>query len=225
MRSIRTPGFLFLVLALAPVASVAAAPPRITLAEDHLSISSAGATSIVFGVAREIDSDDLVTVRTWTEVLSDDDRDGNVRLDLGRPLAAASLWIAVDAGSGAFDIATPASLELRRRAWRGKGLRKRPDGRDAIGDSRGQAELLVVRPGVGAWRLRLGDGGPSDEDGSADGRLEAALDRLVPLAGGPPPPKEFQAEDFVLLVDPNSLEVVTERVARRLPDFIEEARR
>lgn len=224
MRSIRTPGFLCVVLALAPVASVAAAPPRIALADDHLSISSAGATSIVFGVAREIDSDDVVTVRTWTEVLSDDDRDGNVRLELGRPLAAASVWIAVDAGSGAFDIATPAGLELRRRAWRGQGLRKRPDGRDAIGDSRGQAELLVVRPGGGAWRLRLGDGGPSDEDGSADGRLEAPLDRLVPLADGPPPPKEFQAEDFVLLVDPNSLEVVTERVTRRLPDSIQEAR-
>ncbi len=225
MRSTRNPKFLLAILALTPMVSRAAAPPRISLAADSLSIASAGPTSIVFGIAREIDSDDVVTVRTWSEVLSDDDGDGNVRLDLGRAVAAASVWIAVDVGSGAFDIATPASLELRRRAWRGQGLRKRPDGRDAIEDLRGQAEVLVVRPGVGAWRLRLGDGGPSDEDGSADGRLEAALDRLVPLAGGPPPPKEFQPEDLVLLVDPNSLEVVTERVARRLPDFTEEARR
>jgi hypothetical protein len=82
-------------------------------------------------------------------------------------------------------------------------------------DARGLAEILVVRPGTGAWTLRLGDGGPADEDGAADGRLEAALDRMAPLAGSPPPPSTFQKDDVVLVLDPNLLEMTLVKVETR----------
>ena len=40
-----------------------------------------------------------------------------------------------------------------------------------------------------------------NEDRSADGRLEASLDRMEPLAGSPPPPQTFQKDDVVLVLD------------------------
>jgi len=63
---------------------------------------------------------------------------------------------------------------------------------------------LVVRPKVGAWGARVGDGGPDDED-PAPGSFRTTLAHLHPLGASPAPPEKFQAEDVVVVVDPNQM--------------------
>ncbi len=117
----------------------------------------------------------------------------------------------MDLASGDFEAAAPEKFRLKKVCFRGRGIGKRPDGRDSIVDARALAEILVIRPGAGpgagVWHLYVGDGGPSDEGGSPNGLLEAALDRMEPLAGSPPPPQTFQKDDIVLLLDPDQLEM------------------
>ena len=72
---------------------------------------------------------------------------------------------------------------------------------------------LLVRPGVGAWQLRVGDGGASDEDGEPDGTLRAALSSLTPVKeGGPPPPERFSPRDVLLVIDPERMESAAVRI-------------
>lgn len=195
-------------------ASDAAGPFRLTVGPDALVASEATAKGkVVFlGITREIAPDDVAEIRRRLEVLADEDGDGQVTYKLDQPVAQRSMWVAVDLATGDFDTTAPEGFRLRKVNWRGRGLKNRPDGRDSVEDVRAFAEVLVVRPGTGAWILRLGDGGPDDADGSPDGRLEAALDSMTPLADSPEPPQRFQRDDVVVLMDPNSMEMTLAKV-------------
>ena len=193
----------------------AAEPFRLAVETDALVVTGATASGqvVFFGVAREIAPDDVVEVVPRTEIRTDDDGDGRVAFPLGGPIALRSAWAAVDLASGDFDAAAPEGFLMKKVNFRGRGVGRRADGRDSVMDARGLAEILVVRPKTGAWTLRLGDGGPSDGDGTADGRLEAILERMEPLAGSPRPPQTFQKDDVVLVLDPNLLEMTLVKVA------------
>ncbi len=155
-------------------APVCAAPFRVTLEEDAVVISGATPKSqaVLLGVTREIGEDDYPTAKRHLEVLTDEDGDGAIRYPLEGGIPGRSVFAAVDLTSGDHDAAAPQALGARRVNWRGRGPRRRNDGRDAVEDQRKLLELLVVRPQVGAWTLRVRDGGESDGDGRIDGRLE-----------------------------------------------------
>ena len=203
-----------LALLIASPAGHAAGPFRLTAGPDAMVASGATASGkVVFlGITREIAQDDVAEIRRRLEVLADEDGDGEVIYKLDQPMVQRSMWVAVDLKSGDFETAAPEGFRLRKVNWRGRGLTNRPDGRDSVEDARAFAEVLVVRPGAGAWILRLGDGGPDDADGAPDGRLEAALDRMSPLADSPEPPQRFQRDDVVVLIDPNSMEMTLAKV-------------
>jgi hypothetical protein len=210
---------LSLSLLLLAAGSASAAP--LGLAPRGSGVTVSGLTphgrAVVFGITREADpEDDVPTIQSRAEVLSDDDGDGIVQDDLGRPLPLRSIWAAVDLATGAVDSAAPSGFPLRKVAWRGRGLTEEPGGGAAVEDQRPFAELLVVRPGAGAWTLRIGDGGPADADGAADGRLLAPFAAMTPLAGSPPPPQTFQDGDIVILLDPNTLEMTLAKVGTGL---------
>ena len=195
-----------------------AVPFQLRLGTDSLAVTgvSAGAKVAFFGIARDVDPDDVATIRRTAEVVGDDDGDGQVALDLKRPVARRSVWIAVDLASGDSDAAAPEGFRLKKVNFRGRGLAARSDGRDVIEEDRPLVELLVARPGVGVWTARLGDGGPDDEDGAADGKLAAALDHMEPLAGTrTPAPAQFEKDDVVVLVDPNALEMTLVKVGAK----------
>jgi hypothetical protein len=210
-----------LTLALALLAPGAgwAVPFKLSLDTDSLAVTgvSAGAKVAFFGISRDVDPDDVATIRRTAEVVGDDDGDGTVALKLGRPVALRSVWIAVDLGSGDSDAAAPEGFRLKKVNFHGRGLTARSAGRDAIEEGRPLVELLVARPGVGVWTARLGDGGPGDEDGAADGKLAAALDRMEPLGGTRmPAPAQFEKDDVVVLIDPNALEMTLVKVGAKL---------
>lgn len=197
-----------------------AAPLRITLEKNAVAASGIlpQGRVVLLGVTREIGEDDLPVVRRHLEVLTDEDGDGAVRLLLEQGVPLRSLWAVVDLASGDFDAAAPEDFGLRRVNWRGRGLERRQDGKDAVEDRRPLVELLVVRPQAGAWALRVGDGGDNDGDGAIDGRLQGVLDQMKPLAGSPPPPSEFEKNDLVVALDPSAMEVTLVKVPNRLEE-------
>ncbi len=168
---------------------------------------------VFFGVSREIAFDDVVTRRRTAEIRTPEDRSGIVRLDLGGPVVPASVWVAVDLATGDFATVSPSGVVNQSDTFLGGGVGRGPGGSGVVSDLRAQAELLVVRPGVGSWALALGDGSSEDADGLADGQLTAPLDQMTPLAAAPPPPPDFLSGDVVLLVDPRTLEIVVTRIA------------
>ena len=201
-----------LALAAAPLA---AAPFRAALESDGVVVSGVAAKGRIalLGVTREIGEDDFPMVKRHLEVLADEDGDGVIRYPVEPGVPVRSVWAVVDLASGSFDTVAPQAFGVRRVNWRGRGPQRRQDGRDAVEDQRTLVELLVVRPEVGAWAMRVSDGNPSDGDERIDGRLEGILDRMEPLAASPQAPSVFQRDDVVLALDPALMEITLIKVS------------
>lgn len=192
----------------------AAAPFKVTLEADAVLVSGMTPKGevVLLGVTRQIGADDFPEVRRHLEVLADDDGDGVIRYPVEEGIPLRSVWAVADLTSGDHDAAAPERFGLRRVTWRGRGVQRRNDGKDAVEDQRTILELLVVRPQAGAWALRVRDGHDSDADGSIDGRLQGVLDQMEPLAASPQPPSVFQRDDLVLALDPAAMEVTLIKV-------------
>lgn len=183
--------------------------PSITFDKSSVSVQgiSAKGQVVLFSVAREVAEDDVATIVRRSQLLPDDDGDGIVKLDLGRDVPLRSIWVAVDLATGQVASSAPEGYPLRLVSWRGAGLVRGISRADQVEDARTFAEVLLVRPGSGAWQLTVGDGSAGDDDGATDGKLTAALDRMAPVAGTDPPPKRFDPKDVVVLIDPNRMEL------------------
>ena len=205
------PYLLSLVLPALAFAQPPSSPRGPAIAFDKSSVSVSGISlkgqAVLFSVAREISEDDVATVVRRSQVLPDDDGDGVVKLDLGRDVPFRSVWVAVDLATGQVAAAAPEGYPLRLVNWRGVGIVRGNAHADRVEDARTFAEVLLVRPGTGAWELTVGDGSAGDDDGAADGKLAAALDRMTPVAGTDPPPARCDPRDVVVLIDPNRLEL------------------
>jgi hypothetical protein len=204
------PFLLSLLLPAAALAQPSTAPsPVLTFQKSAVTVAgvSPRGQAVLFGEAREIAEDDVATLVRRSQVLTDDDGDGTVTLDLGRDVPFRSVWVAVDLATGQVAVAAPEGYPLRRVSWRGVGIARGNSHSDRVEDARTFAEVLLVRPGVGAWQLTVGDGSEGDDDGAADGKIAVALDHMTPVAGTAPPPVRFDPRDVVVLIDPNRMEL------------------
>ncbi len=188
-----------------------AAPPGISFEPGAVvarGISPKG-QAVWFSVAREISRQSTnIVPRHAVEV--DDDGDGSVRLELGQEVPLRSIWFAVDLATGETGVAVPEGFPLLEMELPGNAI---PAALNRLDLERRFVYLLLVRPGVGAWQLRVGDGGASDEDGEPDGAVRAALSSLTPVQeGGPPPPERFSPRDVLLVIDPERMESATVRI-------------
>jgi hypothetical protein len=201
-------------LALLWTLPVGAAPFQIRLEADAVLISGVNPNGkvVLLGVNREVGEDDFHTVRRHLKVLADEDGDGAIHYPVEEGVQLRSVWAVADLTNGNSDIASPEKFGVRRVNWRGRGLERRHDGKDALDDQRTILEFLVVRPQVGAWALQVRDGGESDGDGVIDGRVQGILDRMEPLAASPQPPSAFQRDDVVLALDPGAMEITLVKV-------------
>lgn len=168
----------------------------------------AGGESVLFGVSREPQGY-FSRVSRHAELLIADEA-GEARLELNREVPVRSVWVVADLQSGALDVATPGELLLQRADLEPGDLRRGPSGRnDRLLRSLERVDLLLVRPGIGAWRLSLNDGGGADADGVDDGKLLAALENLEPLGAAPPAPDGVLPGDRLVAIDPATLQVFT----------------
>lgn len=189
-------------------ASALTAQPAISFGE--ASVEAGGVTKsakvVFFSVAREGQGYRVRSV-SRQETVEDTDGDGVVRLDLGAAVPFRSIWAAVDLASGAFAVSSPAGYAPVRLDFPLGGLHGPANGKpDRLDDRRYSLEVLVARPGEGAWRLSLGDGDADDEDKVSNGRIEWAVAKGRPVKGEAAAPRDFNPGDVVIAMDPNRME-------------------
>jgi hypothetical protein len=168
---------------------------------------SAGKTVVWFGIERTVDADYSSTLYQHYNT-STVAADGTARLALDHPVAAASVWVAVDLDTGAYGVNVPVSahlnLTLPSSSSLLQGLGSAPD---LFRDTRPYVLGLAIRPGQGAWLFGGGDGGPRDLDHSANGRLSFALDQFDALPGSPAAPARAGSTDVWFVIDPQAMEI------------------
>jgi hypothetical protein len=168
-----------------------------------------GGQVVWFSVARE--SSEGVATIVRRERIDVADVQGGARFDLDREVPYKSIWVAVDLATGASTVATRPDFPLVEVDLPASDLL--PGGgaqTSAIQDPRDAVEMLVVRPGTGAWGILVGRGGSNDEAGG-DGPLRASLSRMQPVGSSPVAPSSFDPKDLVILIDPNRLEIARGR--------------
>lgn len=196
-------------LAQAPPPPSSTPEPKLTFEDEAVRVSglTAGGKVVWFGVAREISARTATIVRR-DEIAADEDKDGAVRFELDRPVPFQSIWVAVDLTTGAAGVAVPEGHPLRRIELPGRTAGHGSGKPDWVEDDRGVVEILLVRPGEGAWGATVGDGGEADDDGAYDGRLMASLARLRRMEGtASEAPERFRPRDVLVIIDPNRMEV------------------
>jgi hypothetical protein len=142
------------------------------------------------------------------ELITDTAGDGTIRWT--RHVPAHSFWVAVDMSSGALAVAPAVNDTYRLTAFPADGFVRDASGHvTQLALRNGTLELLVVRPGEGAWWGSFHQGGSLDADGINDGQLSLDPRRLqgVPTVSAPAP--LFQPGDVVVLVDPDTSEFYT----------------
>jgi hypothetical protein len=181
----------------------AAVPP--VLSFEAQAVTAAGITPkgrvVWFSIAREI-SRQSATIVPRIELVTDGD--GKIRFSLSQEVPVRSIWFAVDLETGEAGVAAPEVFGLQEVEFPARAI---PAALNRLDLDRRFVYAVLVRPGVGAWKLRVGDGGASDEDGQADGTLRASLARLEGIGSSPlPPPAHVSPRDLLLVIDPNSME-------------------
>jgi hypothetical protein len=199
-----TPSFLLLLLL---IPHSAAALPAISFEDQAVVVAGGtpGGEVIVWSVYRERVAGISTRVgRVHRRVAAD--ANGSARLDLGVGVPELSVWAAVDLTTGQSAIGTPGSFALTAIDPAARRI-DRALGRLSV--DRHSLELLLVRPGVGSWRLAIHDGGPDDEDGVYDGSLRASLAAMLPDGKTGNAPLQFLKGDLVVAVDPTDLRLFT----------------
>lgn len=206
MKALRY-GFMLLPLALGAAPLSAASP--VTLRFEPGAVVAQGITPgaqvVWFSIAREPQGYVSRVVRR-EDLVSDVDKDGSAAFPLEEGAPVKSIWVAVDLSDGRFAVAAPEGFALREVGFPADGVRPVGGLLRELRNARGAAEILVVRPGVGAWGLSVADGGQTDEDGANDGTLIASLSDAYAIDGSPETPGHLSPRDVLVMIDPQRME-------------------
>ncbi len=185
--------------------------PAVTFEHDAVRVSglSPGTTAVV--VAASLERPDVyVRVVRRQHLLADDDRDGQVSLDMPDGVPAHSTWAVVDVSTGSVTAAAPQDAPLRLRvAPKDAVQHAHAGGADSLSLPEPLLDLLLVRPGAGAWRGRFAEGTPTDGDGSGNGWLQMQPGQLAPWGHTSPAPTQLVPGDALVAVNPETLAVYT----------------
>jgi hypothetical protein len=189
------------------------AQPVLSFTEDSVVASglTAGGDVVFFGVARE-PRELIGRIVDRETVLHDDDGDGVVSWALEVAVPVRSMWAAVDLASGQWGLGTPGEYPLRLLDTETSETKESDGQLNRILVRRDFVELLLVRPGVGAWMAQLFDGDELDRDGAATVSVLAAPADLQPVASSPKAPEVFQPGDVVVVMDPDAMALSATRV-------------
>lgn len=142
----------------------------------------------------------LARSTSWLEPVVDTAGRGRADFVLGSPVPEKSIWAAVDGTTGALAVAAPAGYVAQAATVDPLELFATTG---FFEDRRERIELLIVRPGVGAYFGRFSDG--VGREGIADGEIRvplSALGRLWPEIGALPGLSTIQPGDVVVGIDP-----------------------
>ncbi|MEA2491578.1 MAG: hypothetical protein QOH21_3370 [Acidobacteriota bacterium] len=165
---------------------------------------SPGARVAVLSVAREMSQGQPPVPRLVrrTEVITDDDRDGVVRLELGKLIPRMAMWAFVDMNTGA-SIALPTPGYEPPRLNLSDELVKH----DNAGQLKkldlvyAEVEILLVRPGTGAWRLNAAKYSQLDESKHSEDPIRLDVESMLPVGDSPNAPHSVKPGDVIAIVD------------------------
>ena len=165
---------------------------------------TAGADAIWFG--ETIDSYALSRRLTRHVVATqDDDRDGVVTFD-NPPVSGFFLMIVVDVSTGDYAVHQGHGVRAREIPLHGNKWRSGLAHLDLSAD---YLEILLVRPGEGAWATRAAEGSTGDGDRQSNGKFRLMVNDMRPLMeGSKRPAGGVRRGDVLVIVDPQTLDYV-----------------
>ncbi|HKS21239.1 MAG TPA: hypothetical protein VJZ76_00460 [Thermoanaerobaculia bacterium] len=208
-------------LAVASVKSAPPPPPPIAIQFGKQSVivtASPGGQVAVFSVAREFVRPRLrvLGIVRRAVVLSDPAKSGIFTLDLGKPVPAAAIWIAVDLATGAHIEAGSPGYFIVQMPSTANGLKH-----DNVGQLRKlelaapELDLLLVRPGEGAWQYYAAKSGQRDENADEMTKpIRIDVRSMQAVDGSTPPPANFKNGDVIALIDPEWMKYRVVEVGR-----------
>jgi hypothetical protein len=161
-----------------------------------------GGSAVVFAASIEKlqSQPDLYGPRHRAEVVADDDRDGTVRIELPAG-TTMGIWAVVDVNSGRYAVSpTPGYEPQRFELPSGEALRH-----DNAGQLRklqwpvSEMDVLLVRPGDGAWQLYASKDSGRDESRNTPGALRIDVGSMTPLGSTAAAPSRFRPGDIVVV--------------------------
>lgn len=201
-------------IALCVLSSSVAAKPLLRFEKNAVVAAEVreGSTVVWFGYTFQTRGYSVRTIE-YTYAVTDDDRDGVVRLEVIEGVAPRSVWVAVELASGDVEIGSPDPEGFRKRHF-GNGIVKKGDGPARFRETAEHLTFLFVRPGVGAWTAASFDGAAGDPDQQSDGFVGAVLSAMKPVAGNVAAPIDVQRDDRLLAISPDSGAVFDVRFAQ-----------
>jgi hypothetical protein len=133
---------------------------------------TAGGRVACYGVAHDF-VDTYPGIYRWGREAVDTDGDGVATIELPREVPTRSLWVCADVVTGQLVLQTPAPTSLNEVPLRGRGALLGANGNDLLNVASDRVDLVLIRPGQGAWLLLTGDGGDTDDDKLANGSVNA----------------------------------------------------
>jgi hypothetical protein len=183
--------------------------PVLTVAATRVTASgmSSGGGVVWLGMARRIEAYEPIYVRRHGIVQAD--AKGQAELPVTEAVPRHSIWLAVDLKTGAYATASPAgfaplafTLSPEALEVRGAALA------DRLIDTADYGEVLLVRPGKGAWGKAIGHGGLDDESATGEAVVKVAFDKLLPVPGTvEPAPAKLSAKDLVFVLHPRAMAI------------------
>jgi hypothetical protein len=190
----------------------------LTFGERSVTISGAtpGGDVVLFDIAKEA-SGSVVPVPTKTGqavVLHDDDHDGTVIFERQRTIPLIAIWIAVDLASGQWAANGSPGFEAQTI----------PLGTLAKQDNAGQLrklsapvpemDVLLVRPGTGAWRIYAAKTSALDENAHGERPLQIDVGGMIPLLGSLSKLDAIHQGDVIVLIEPQSMRFAVQEVGK-----------
>jgi hypothetical protein len=168
---------------------------------------SAGGSVIWFGIGRQ--------VREYAETLSEHqavtvaDAQGQSQLAVAPAVPRHSIWVAVDLKTGLFVLAGPPAFPLRRFELKPAAVSVGGGSAgDQILDPSDIIEVLLVRPGQGAWSKSISRGSVEDQAGPGAAYVAFSLGQLLTVQpGGAAAPAKVNAGDLLFVAHPRAMEI------------------
>jgi hypothetical protein len=198
---------LICVVALCAPAAARAEQPVVTFTDSGATAANiTRGGEVIWLVASVEPFNGTVRLSRSVEVTKDDDRNGEVSIESAEK--PDSLWIAVDFASGDYafarrDGSAAPQFSDRAGSWM--------HGATDLDFLLSEAEVLMVRPHVGAWTVHASQGAYADADGRPDGNLRIHIEALDQLLGSAKAPRVANPNDLFVAVDTHALSLFVRR--------------
>jgi hypothetical protein len=147
-------------------------------------------------------------------VIADDDRDGIIRYKLNYKLPLRSIWVAIDFETGGWTIGGPPGYSVDIQAFPEASLHANAAGEiDFLEQERQAMEVIVVRPGEGAWVVFATQSRPSNAEQAKHGRLKVVFEGAKVFESSRTL-KQLKKGDVVIGLDSRAMQVFATRMVK-----------